>query len=207
MPILPEHKEILLSQSNSKTLPQYTIYMHINNITNKKYIGQTKQPLNKRWKNGLGYKDQKYFYNAIKKYRWENFSHIILESEILTLEEANSKEKFWISYYDTQNPEKGYNISSGGVDKDQLQLAHEGWKNWREKNPKQFQKNLNKALQARVKTCSIAVYNVELDQVYYSAGEASRKTGADQSGITKCCKGKQKTAGGYHWKYANQQKR
>ena len=37
---------------------------------------------------------------------------------------------------------------------------------------------------------------------YVSAGEASRLTGVDQSHITKCCKGKLKTSGGYIWEYA-----
>lgn len=51
---------------------------------------------------------------------------------------------------------------------------------------------------------SIPVYCVELDTVYYGAYEAARQTGANQSVITKCCKGKGKTAGGYHWRYADE---
>ena len=54
------------------------------------------------------------------------------------------------------------------------------------------------------KSKSIPVYCVELDTVYYGAYEAARQTGANQSVITKCCKGKGKTAGGYHWRYADE---
>lgn len=204
MPIAPEHKEILLSQSKSKTLPEnWKIYIHINTINNKVYIGQTKQSLKKRWKYGFGYKTQSYFYNAIKKYGWKNFKHEILEDNIKTLEEANEKEFFWINFYDSTNPKKGYNVSKGGVDFKQLELAHQGWTLWKTNHPEHFQKNVEKMQKASVKKCSIPVKNIELNIVYYSAGEASRQTGADQSGITKCCKKKQKTAGGYHWEYAD----
>ena len=69
MPIMPEHKEILLSQSESKTLlEKWTIYIHTNLLNNKVYIGQTKQDVKKRWNYGYGYRNQSYFYKAIKKF-------------------------------------------------------------------------------------------------------------------------------------------
>ena len=36
-----------------------------------------------------------------------------------------------------------------------------------------------------------------------SAMEASRQTGIDQGNITRCCKGKLKSAGGYYWMYSD----
>ena len=50
--------------------------------------------------------------------------------------------------------------------------------------------------------CKKTVRCVELDMVFNSIEEASKHTGADSSCIVKCCKGKQKTAAGYHWEYA-----
>lgn len=35
----------------------WCIYLHKNKINHKVYIGQTKTPLNLRWKNGNGYKN------------------------------------------------------------------------------------------------------------------------------------------------------
>lgn len=46
-----------------------------------------------------------------------------------------------------------------------------------------------------------AVICIETDVIYESACEASRQMGINRSSINKCCGGKQKTAGGYSWKY------
>ena len=42
---------------------------------------------------------------------------------------------------------------------------------------------------------------VELHKIFSCAKEASLILGIDNSDIGKCCKGKLKTAGGYHWRY------
>ena len=48
---------------------------------------------------------------------------------------------------------------------------------------------------------SRAIYCIETKQVYNSALIAQEKTGVRNSSIGKCCSNKQKTAGGYQWKY------
>nr|DAG32495.1 MAG TPA: intron associated endonuclease [Caudoviricetes sp.] len=93
----------------------YCVYIHINKINGKKYVGQTvsgDNP-NKRWKNGMGYKTQKLFYRAIQKYGWDGFDHEIVASN-LTLEEANHFEEILIDKLDTMNLAHGYNLKSGG---------------------------------------------------------------------------------------------
>lgn len=47
------------------------------------------------------------------------------------------------------------------------------------------------------------VYCVELDRVFESAKSAAMQLGLFDSNIAKCCKGKYKTTGGYHWEYAD----
>ena len=42
---------------------------------------------------------------------------------------------------------------------------------------------------------------IETDTVYCSMAEASQETGVNSNAISHCCRGKQKTAGGYHWEY------
>lgn len=88
--------------------------MHINKINNKVYIGKTCQEPEKRYGcNGSGYKKCPYFYNAIQKYGWENFDHVILFSE-LTKDEACEKEIECIKKYNACDHQFGYNISKGG---------------------------------------------------------------------------------------------
>lgn len=47
-----------------------------------------------------------------------------------------------------------------------------------------------------------SVVCVEDNKLYSSSRVASRNLCIDNSCITKCCKGKRQTAGGYHWRYA-----
>lgn len=44
---------------------------------------------------------------------------------------------------------------------------------------------------------------VELNKIYDCINTASKETGADTSSIIRCCKGRQMTAGNYHWEYVN----
>ena len=90
----------------------YTVYRHIT-PSNKVYIGITKQKPEQRWNNGNGYKNNKHFYRAILKYGWENIKHEIVENG-LTKKQACAKEIELIAKYDSTNPDKGYNNSTGG---------------------------------------------------------------------------------------------
>lgn len=90
----------------------YTVYMHKNKINGKVYIGITSQKPEVRWNNGIGYR-KTYFHNAIKKYGWDNFEHIILFSN-LTRSEAIEKEIDLIQIFNSTNQEYGYNIATGG---------------------------------------------------------------------------------------------
>lgn len=93
---------------------QHVVYVHINKINGKVYVGQTKS-IKRRWKmEGIDYQKSSYFYNAIQKYGWDNFEHKILK-EGLSQEEANYWEDYYINYYDSLNHKKGYNIRHGGT--------------------------------------------------------------------------------------------
>lgn len=90
----------------------YTVYMHRNKINQKVYIGITGKKPSERWNNGTGYHSS-YFANAIKKYGWDNFEHIIL-FDGLTKGEACQKEKELIKLYNATDSNCGYNIAIGG---------------------------------------------------------------------------------------------
>lgn len=104
--------------SNTK----HYIYIHVNLVNNKIYVGQCKGDPKIRWGFcGNGYlhkrKDGTYgqalFARAIIKYGWDNFEHTVLK-EVDTKAEADEYEIFFIKILQTQNPLYGYNINSGG---------------------------------------------------------------------------------------------
>ena len=90
----------------------FTVYMHVNKINQKKYIGITSQKPKRRWKNGRGYSEQ-YFARAINKYGWENFDHFIL-CEGLEEDEAKEMEIALIAKYNANDSDFGYNCTIGG---------------------------------------------------------------------------------------------
>lgn len=90
----------------------YLVYKHTNKINGKVYIGITRTSVELRWRSdGSGYRKSVKFYNAIKKYGWDNFSHEILFTG-LTKKEACNLEIALISKYKRENI--SYNISGGG---------------------------------------------------------------------------------------------
>ena len=91
----------------------YSVYIHTS-PSGKVYIGITRRLPKYRWgKGGKGYKENEYFYRAILKYGWDNFSHEIL-CDNLTKEEAQKLEIELIALYNAADSNFGYNISLGG---------------------------------------------------------------------------------------------
>lgn len=92
----------------------YKVYMHVNKINGKKYIGLTKKKNpNHRWSNGNGYKPNDHFWDSICLYGWDNFDHIIV-ADGLTKEEAEQLEIELIAKYNTTDRDCGYNRDNGG---------------------------------------------------------------------------------------------
>lgn len=88
------------------------VYIHIC-PNGKRYVGITqKEDPKERWDSGWGYQSNVHFFNAIKKYGWNNIEHQVFKVD--TKEEMFYLEKYLIRYYNTTNPNYGYNHSSGG---------------------------------------------------------------------------------------------
>ena len=276
---------------------EHKIYKYTNKINGKVYIGRTCTTLEKRARNGEGYRCCTYFYSAIQKYRWKNFEPEIIKED-LTAEEASKEEIFYIEKFDSANPNKGYNIvkeiHSDFSEKTRKKLSE---RNKKENNPRwgkhiseehkekireanrkrviteetreklreymkvryrgenhpmygrhhseEAKKKVSKANKGRPawnkgksmyelkpdyihpmlgktmpeetkKKLSIinkgrsndkikkAVICIETDIRYKGITDAAKDVGCDTSELCKCCRGKRKTAGGYHWKYADE---
>lgn len=141
-------------------MSDFTIYMHRNKLNNKVYIGQTCQDPEKRWgKNGMGYNKNPKFWNAIQKYGWDNFEHIILFQN-LTAEQADDYEQKLIALYNA-NGENGYNIKAGG-------------KHFT--NPEEAKQNLHNGLIMRWTDERKQEYSKKMKQYYKSLSDDERNS-------------------------------
>jgi hypothetical protein len=71
-----------------------------------------------------------------------------------------------------------------------------GWCNY---NAKEELNKSHATNSLRNKKRCLKVICLETNIIYEGVNDASRKTKIRLSGISQCCTGKQKTAGGYHW--------
>ena len=189
----------------------YTVYKHTA-PNGKVYIGITRQKPKKRWRNGNGYKNNKYLYRAIRKYTWKNFKHENLY-EGLEKEEACDLEIKLIAEYHATDPRYGYNISTGGEcgtlgvhlsaeTRRKLSEAKKG------ANHPYYGKHLTAEHRRKIseanrgKHPTKAVICIETGILYSSCTEAAKSIGVATPTISRVLRGIKKTSGGYHWKYA-----
>lgn len=208
----------------------WIVYKHIS-PSGKIYAGITsKSNPNDRWNNGKNYVACKHFYNAIIKYGWDNFQHIIINSG-LAEKVAKDLERKLIKDYKKLGI--SYNITNGGegkklskehrsrigrkgriisqTTKHKMSVSNKG-----KKKPVELVESLRKHntglkrtekhKEAIRKAHSKAVLQIKPDGTiieFASAMEAERVTGVFHNSINKCCHLVIKSAGGYKWKFKN----
>lgn len=204
----------------------YIVYLHINPENKKVYVGITNQNVYKRWKNGHGYTKYKKFYNAIIKYGWSNFKHIVLCKTCK--DRALLLEKTLVKYYKSRN--LSYNITDGGEDsipsilgkhhteEAKKKISEAGKRPCTEQAKRKIglaNRGINNGMYGKtisdyarklvIKRFSKAVLQLDLDDNiinrFSSASEAERYLNGKGSHVSCCCLGKRKTAYGYRWKY------
>ena len=195
----------------------YTVYKHVS-PSGKVYIGITKQKSEYRWNHGKNYrKDQLLFYRAIKKYSWDNFTHIILYKG-LSEKDAKNIEISLIKQYKALGI--SYNITDGGDGgrglhgkrKPHTEEAKRKMSQSRKglfsgsKNPMYGRHETNPAYGKFGKNhpASKEVNQYTTNGVFIKhwdcLSDVERELNIKVTHITACCNGRQKTAGGYIWK-------
>lgn len=195
----------------------------ITSPTNKIYIGQSKN-IYKRFKQYYSFnksnKSQIKLWRSLKKYGCDN--HIFEIIEECKFEDLNIKERYWQEYYNVIDRDKGLNLVLVKTDvkpkkfsketRLKMSIAAIG------KKKKPFSKIQLKRMSEshKGKTFSrktrnrmgipVLQYDKDLNLIneYPTITEASNITKIHLSNIQRVCKGKRKTAGGYIWKYKNQ---
>jgi hypothetical protein len=203
----------------------YTVYKHT--VPNGKvYIGITNRKPQTRWgKDGIGYKRNEHFYNAIKKYGWDSIRHEILFSN-LSKEVACQMEIDLIKLYDSTNREKGYNKSVGGSfgyagvktsdeTKKKQSLAHKGksFSDYHKKRLSESHKGSGHGGFATGRVVSdeikekiaikhrIPIKCVQTNKTFESITEASQIMNLNKSAICHVLKGKRTHTCGYSFVY------
>ena len=86
------------------------IYKVTNKLNGKIYVGQTTKSLKRRIASHYWDHHETRFAHALKKYSRDSFDWEVIDSAE-SIAELNTMETFWISHFDSTNPEKGYNIN------------------------------------------------------------------------------------------------
>lgn len=96
---------------------RFTIYCHTNKINGKKYVGQTRYTIGRRWAQHVAVAEAdratcRVLAAAIRKYGSEAFTHEVLDV-VMTQEGANIAEGAWIKHLQCLVPH-GYNLNAYG---------------------------------------------------------------------------------------------
>lgn len=196
----------------------YCVYVHINKINGKMYVGQTCQNPEKRWANGHGYTGSTYFYRAIQKYGWDNFEHEVVASN-LTKEEADNFEKLLITTFNTMDENIGYNLTNGGDGMTGFKHSPETKEKMRQNNSGANNNNYGKHLDAewrrRISESTSgakhhdarAIFQYDLRGNFIRKWDymqqAAEALNISAANISACCRHEQRMANGFIWVYAD----
>jgi len=196
------------------------IYLTVNLVNNKIYIGQSKTNDNSYIGSGIFIK------KAIKKYGKSNFLKIVLLSDISSIEELNLWETFYINLFGSRNSKIGYNVRPGGS-KSKFNHTSEAIEKIRTRSNQEDNRlrirEIQKMAAAKRIGChqskeskkkmivtkfgslkEIEIYkNGEFVEVCNMSTEAAKITGVKSSAIRNNLSGLSKSAGGYVFKYKN----
>ena len=196
------------------------IYLRTNKINGKKYVGLATnlKVRQNRWKCHT----QKYagtaINNARAKYGIDNFGFEILKE--CKDEELDYWEKYYIKELNTKAP-YGYNLTDGGEGgsgyspseetRKKLSDANKGKTPWNKGKTNIFSEETKKKMSEKKKGVpnleqSKSVFQIdmitnEIIAEFSATMEVERQLGFNHRNISACCLGKQKTCGGFKWRY------
>ena len=203
-------------------MSNYSVYV-LTSPEGKRYIGMTMRKPETRWNSGRGYKNNDEMYRDIEHHGWENFEKEIV-AKGLTREDAEMLERKLIKRYDARKPEHGYNIECGGIHpkhhdertKQKMSVSSSG-----KFRDEEYRRHISESKRGamngmfgrfdKLNPQSREVTATRGSEVlrFESISGGSRFLGLSKNAfknISACCAGKRRTAYGYVWRYADDQK-
>ena len=197
------------------------IYLLTNTTNGKLYVGQTTRDFEKRmYEHANCYKypnpANKHLASAIKNDTWEAFSKEII-FETTSLNELNEKEEYYVLFYNSRNPDFGYNKKAGGEnhtatdEQKQAQSDRSKGENAYWYNKERDEETIEKIRQTKKDqgiSNSVICYDINtLQEIkrYDSIEQACRETGTTRPTIVNHCKNKPSIIfGKFVWRYENE---
>lgn len=184
----------------------------ITSPSNKIYIGQS-MDINRRFKEytliSQNKRKRKICY-SIQKYGFDSHKFELIEE--CNIEQLNERETHWKQYYlDLVNQDWNkvlfHELHDGGggpkseITKQRMSLSSIG----KSKSKEHCDKISKSKSGVSINSKKVIQYDLESNYIneWFSMSKASKDLNININCISACCKDKQKTAGGYKWKYKN----
>lgn len=184
------------------------IYQILNKENGKRYIGQSTNLSHRKSCHIYDLKNSRHKNTALQQdYNKSSESFVFEVLCKCNFEQLDGLEIFFIQKYKADNPSFGYNVSPGAglVSESTLKAMSDckkGNKSMRGiKLSDEWKHNLSMAQPHKKR-----IECVETKETFESFADAARKTGICRPHIVSVCTGRRKTAGGFHFRYADKGK-
>lgn len=190
-----------------------SVYIFINKQNHKIYVGKTISSYLSRFNehkyHAFTSKDVNYFYNALRKYGWDNFNkYIIYQTNLDSINNKNiidtlicEKEQEFIKKFKTSNSKYGYNLTIGGDGICGYIFSEEAKQKMSEN--KKGEKHHNYGKRGKDSTYAIPIYqfdkNFNFIKEWDCTASAAKELNLNSPNITRCITSKTGSAGGYLW--------
>lgn len=190
-----------------------TVYMAVNKVNGKKYIGITSQPFQNRKTrhkyDALVKNHQFYFHRAIRKYGFDNFEWLVA-AEFDKYKDALNAEIKLIKFFGN-----GYNMTKGGegilgrkISQEQKEIVsktQKGNTHWKGRNHRP--ESIKKISDSRLGRDNPSVKKIiclDTGEIFDWAGDISDRLGVLRKSVTRVCRGERPTIKGLRFKYLDE---